>query len=170
MKAVKEGRRMNHTGLVDPVEGQPQGEAGITRRHLLKLAMAGSAAMLGAVPLPYVITPAKGAESIVKIGMWSGPRAELIKSTVIKRLEEEYRIKFFVDEGWTTEQLARLRASKNNPTHTVMFMDDVIIGLAREEGLIEKLPEDKSPIWPGSCLAISSMGDTGLGLMSAQSR
>jgi putative spermidine/putrescine transport system substrate-binding protein len=136
---------MNNWGIVGPMAGQHQVDGGIARRRLLKLAIAGSATVLGAAPLPYVVTPAKGAEKIIKIGMWSGPRAELIKSTLIKRLEEEYRVKFFVDEGWTTEQLARLRASKNNPAHTVLLLDDVAISIARQEGLIEKLPGDKIP-------------------------
>jgi hypothetical protein len=33
---------MNNSGIVRSVEGQPQVEAEITRRHLLKLAIAGS--------------------------------------------------------------------------------------------------------------------------------
>jgi putative spermidine/putrescine transport system substrate-binding protein len=118
---------------------------GMTRRRWLKLGVASGAMMMGSMIAPSVITPARGAERNIKIGMYSNPRTELIKATVIKRLEEEHRVKFLVDEGWTTEQLARLRASRNNPVHTVMWMDDIGVNIARKEGLIDRLPEDKIP-------------------------
>jgi putative spermidine/putrescine transport system substrate-binding protein len=117
----------------------------MTRRRFLRISAAGSAIMLGGVTFPSVVSPARGAEKTIKIGMYSGPRTEFVKATVIKRLEEKHRAKFLIDEGWTTEQLARLRASRSNPVHTVMWMDDIGVNVARKEGLIDKLPEDKIP-------------------------
>jgi putative spermidine/putrescine transport system substrate-binding protein len=119
--------------------------SGVTRRRFLRLGVAGSAIMIGGVTFPTIITPARGAEKTVKIGMYSNPLTELVKSTIIKRLEEQYRIKFLIDEGWTTDQLARLRATRQNPVHTMMWMDDIGVNIAKKEGLIDKLPEDKIP-------------------------
>jgi len=118
---------------------------GITRRRVLGLGVASSAMMLGSLACPYVITPARGATKTITIGMYSGPRTEIVKSTILKRLEEKHQVKILVDEGWTTTQLGRLRAAKNNPVHTMMWMDDIGVNIARKEGLIDRLPEDKIP-------------------------
>jgi putative spermidine/putrescine transport system substrate-binding protein len=118
---------------------------GVTRRAFLRTSVAGGAVLAGSFTFPSVITPARGAERSIKIGVWAGPDGELIKSTIVKRFEEKYRVKVLLDEGITTEQLARMRASKNNPTHTVMFMDDIGVTVAHREGLIDKLPDDKIP-------------------------
>ena len=118
---------------------------GTTRRRFLKSAVASGAIILGSVTFPSVMTLARGAERIIKVGMYSNPRTELIKTTLVKRLEAKHRVKFLVDEGLTTEQLARLRATRNNPVHTVMWMDDIGVNIAKKEGLIDPLPADKIP-------------------------
>ncbi len=117
----------------------------MTRRRFLQSMIFTAATVAGSLSFPQVITSAKGEEKSIKIGIWAGPDGELIKSTIVKRFEEKHRVKIFIDEGWTAQQLARLLASKNNPTHTVMFMDDIGVNLARQEGLVERLPEDKIP-------------------------
>jgi putative spermidine/putrescine transport system substrate-binding protein len=136
---------MTHGTGMSPHAGRRGVRGGITRRSFLRTGAASGAMMLGGVAFPSIVTPARGAERTIKIGMYSNPRTELVKATVIKRLEEKYRLKFLIDEGWTTDQLARLRASRQNPVHTVMWMDDIGVNIARKEGLIDKLPEDKIP-------------------------
>jgi putative spermidine/putrescine transport system substrate-binding protein len=136
---------MTNPRTVSLLERRPSTGGAMTRRRFLRIGIAGSAMVMGGVTFPAVVTPARGAEKTVKIGMYSGPRTELVKATVIKRLEEAHRAKFLIDEGWTTEQLARLRASRHNPVHTVMWMDDIGVNIARKEGLIDKLPEEKIP-------------------------
>src|SRR2546425_10422847 len=89
---------------------------------------------------PSIITPARGATRTITIGMYSGPRTEIVKTTIIKRLEEKHNVKILVDEGWTTTQLGRLRAGKNNPVHTMMWIDDIGVNIARKEGLIDRRP------------------------------
>jgi putative spermidine/putrescine transport system substrate-binding protein len=117
----------------------------VSRRAFLRTAIASGAALAGSLSFPSVITPARGAEKSIKIGIWAGPDGELLQSTIIKRFAEQHRVKVLIDEGITTEQLARMRASKNNPTHTVMFLDDIGVTVAKREGLIDKLSEDKIP-------------------------
>ncbi|SRR6266545_1511463 len=118
---------------------------GITRRRLLGMGATSSAIVLGSLTFPSIITPARGATRTITIGMYSGPRTEIVKTTIIKRLEEKHNVKILVDEGWTTTQLGRLRAGKNNPVHTMMWIDDIGVNIARKEGLIDRLPEDKIP-------------------------
>jgi putative spermidine/putrescine transport system substrate-binding protein len=136
---------MTHRTGMGSHAGRRGVQGGITRRSFLRIGAASSVVMRGGLAFPPVVTPAKGAERTVKIGMYSNPRTELVKATVIKRLEEKYRVKFLIDEGWTTEQLARLRASRQNPVHTIMWMDDIGVNIARKEGLIDRLPEEKIP-------------------------
>ena len=38
-----------------------------------------------------------------------------------------------------------MRATRNNPKYSVMFIDDIGVDLAKKEGLIEQLPADKIP-------------------------
>jgi putative spermidine/putrescine transport system substrate-binding protein len=45
----------------------------------------------------------------------------------------------------TLEQIALMRATRNNPKYSVMFIDDIGVDLAKKEGLIEELPADKIP-------------------------
>jgi putative spermidine/putrescine transport system substrate-binding protein len=141
---------MNHERT--PSSQHPQADnlartagAGMTRRQVLRAAVVGGMAAASYVPFPYVVTTAKAAPKTIKIGIWAGPDGQLIKSTVIEKFEKQYHAKVYVDEGITTEQLARLRASKNNPTHTVMFMDDIGVSLARQEELLAPLPEAQIP-------------------------
>jgi putative spermidine/putrescine transport system substrate-binding protein len=134
-----------HQSAISPGAERHDHRAGITRRRFLEIEFATVATMVGSMTAPSVVTLAKGAERTIKVGMWSNPRTELIKTTIIKRLETEHRVKFLIAEGLTTEQLARLRASRNNPVHTVMWMDDIGVNIAKKEGLLDPLPTDKLP-------------------------
>jgi putative spermidine/putrescine transport system substrate-binding protein len=43
------------------------------------------------------------------------------------------------------EQIALMRATRNNPKYSVMFIDDIGVELAKREGLIEQLPRAEIP-------------------------
>jgi hypothetical protein len=107
-------------GLTEPRRETPgprtQSGAEVTRRAFLRTAVASGAALAGSLTVPSVITRAWGAEKSIKIGIWAGPDGELIKSTIVKRFEEKYRVKVLIDEGITTEQLARMRAMIDEAT------------------------------------------------------
>jgi putative spermidine/putrescine transport system substrate-binding protein len=51
----------------------------------------------------------------------------------------------FATEGSTLNQIAALRATRDNPKFSVMFMDDIGIEISKREGLIDALPVDKIP-------------------------
>ena len=48
-------------------------------------------------------------------------------------------------QGSTLGQISLLRASKEAPKFTVMFVDDLGVEIAKREGLIDPLPKDKMP-------------------------
>jgi putative spermidine/putrescine transport system substrate-binding protein len=79
------------------------------------------------------------------VGIWAGAQGEYIKKNVIAQFEKDFGCKVFVDEDWTLAQIARLRAGKANPRHTVMFMDDLGIEICKREGLIDALPREQMP-------------------------
>jgi putative spermidine/putrescine transport system substrate-binding protein len=142
--AQKEGT-VHERSAINPGSDRSRERDGVTRRHVLKRGVTTGTVMLASLSAPAVITPARAAECIIKVGMYSNPRTELIKATLIKRFEARHRVKFLIDEGLTTEQLARLRATRHNPVHTVMWMDDIGVNIAKKEGLIDQLPADKIP-------------------------
>jgi len=73
-------------------------------------------------------------------------------------------------QGEVKRQIAKMRATKSNPSYSVMFVDDLAIPICKAEGLIAPLPKDKMPnlanLYPrflqgdgyGTALGISSGG------------
>jgi putative spermidine/putrescine transport system substrate-binding protein len=79
------------------------------------------------------------------VGTYTGPQGEFVRRQVIPKFQADYGCKVFQTEGVTLGQIALLRTQKANPTYSVMFMDDVGVPVAKEEGLIDALPRDKMP-------------------------
>ena len=100
---------MQERSAINPGSDKSRERDGVTRRHVLKKGVTTGTVMLASLSAPAVITPARAAERISKVGMYSTPRTELIKTTLIKHFEARHRVKFLIDEGLTTKQLARLR-------------------------------------------------------------
>jgi putative spermidine/putrescine transport system substrate-binding protein len=63
----------------------------------------------------------------------------------IPLVEAKHQCKVYTTLGVTLEQIAALRATRNNPRYSVMFVDDIGVPLAKGEGLIEKLPQEQIP-------------------------
>ena len=68
-----------------------------------------------------------------------------MRKQIIPKFEADYDCKVFTTEGVTLTQIAALRATRDNPKYSVMFMDDIGIELSKREGLIDPLPADKLP-------------------------
>jgi putative spermidine/putrescine transport system substrate-binding protein len=64
---------------------------------------------------------------------------------VIPPFEQQTGAKVLVEEGVTLSQVARMRATKDDPKYTVMFIDPLGIEMSKREGLIAPLPRDKMP-------------------------
>ena len=138
----------------------------VTRRGLIKGA-AGAAAL--AAPLGFVRNGwAQGKQ--IQVGIWGGTQGEFIRKSVLPAFEKELDCKVLAQQGSTLGQISLLRASKEAPKFTVMFVDDLGVEIAKREGLIDPLPKDKMPnlakVYPrfvyndgyGVALAISSAG------------
>ena len=81
----------------------------------------------------------------ITVGTYTGPQGEFIRRGVIPKFQTDLGCRVFQTEGVTLGQIAILRTQKANPTYSVMFMDDVGVPVAKEEGLIDPLPRDKMP-------------------------
>ncbi len=113
----------------------------ITRRTLL-----GGMATIGAVGAPLVIGRRAGAaEKSITVGIYTGPQGDYVRKQIIPPFEANHNCKVYTTFGVTLEQIATLRATRNNPRYSVMFVDDIGVPLAKGEGLIEKLPLDQIP-------------------------
>jgi putative spermidine/putrescine transport system substrate-binding protein len=94
---------------------------------------------------PYFFTKASAADRVLQVGVYNSAQGGLIKKEVIPAFEKEYNCKVLTTEGATLANIATLRATRANPTYSVMSMDDVGVPQAKEEGLIEQLPIDLIP-------------------------
>ena len=109
---------------------------GLARRRLL-----GAAAALPLVS----IRGARAATRSIQVGIYTAQQGEYVRKQIIPKFEADYDCKVFTTEGVTLMQIAALRATRDNPKYSVMFMDDIGIELSKREGLIDKLPADKIP-------------------------
>lgn len=106
----------------------------------------------------------------IQVGVWGGTQGEFIRKTVAPKFERDFGCKVLAEEGATLAQIARLRATKDAPRYTVMFVDDLGIEIAKREGLIDPLPTARMPnlarVYPrfiyeggyGVALAVSTGG------------
>src|SRR5882762_6493715 len=137
----------------------------LNRRTLIT----GAGAAAFAAPIGFVRNGwAQGKQ--IQIGIWGGNQGEFIRKNVLPAFEKEFDCKVLAQQGSTLGQISLLRASKDAPKFTVMFVDDLGIEIAKREGLIDPLPKDKMPnlekVYPrfiyndgyGVALAISSAG------------
>ncbi len=135
--------------------------------HRRRLLATGAAAL--AAPMFFVRNGWAQSKSI-QIGIWGGTQGEFIRKSVLPAFEKDFDCKVSAQQGSTLGQIALLRASKDAPKFTVMFVDDLGVEIAKREGLIDPLPKDKMPnlakVYPrfiyndgyGVALAISSAG------------
>jgi putative spermidine/putrescine transport system substrate-binding protein len=139
----------------------------ISRRTLLKTSAAGASL----IPAPTIFVRNAWAQSkSISIGIWGGTQGEFIRKSVLPAFENKFDCKVNAQQGSTLGQIALLRASKDAPKFTVMFVDDLGVEIAKREGLIDPLPRDKMPslasVYPrfiyndgyGVALAVSSAG------------
>src|SRR5580698_10925688 len=109
---------------------------GIARRRLF-----GAAAALPLVS----IHGARAATRSIQVGIYTAQQGEYVRKQIIPQFETDNDCKVFTTEGVTLTQIAALRATRDNPKYSVMFMDDIGVELSKREGLIDPLPADKLP-------------------------
>jgi putative spermidine/putrescine transport system substrate-binding protein len=92
-----------------------------------------------ALPL-FSINGARGATRSIQVGTYTAQQGEYVRKQIIPPFEADYKCQVFTTEGVTLSQIAALRATRDNPKYSVMFMDDIGIELSKREGLIDPLP------------------------------
>src|ERR1700685_2094349 len=111
----------------------------LRRRTLI----AGAAAALTA---PLIVgRRASADERSITVGIYTGQQGDVVRKQIIPPFEAKHGCKVYTTQGVTLEQIALLRSSRNNPKYSVMFVDDIGVALAKNEGLIEKLPVEQMP-------------------------
>lgn len=138
---------------------------GINRRTFGKLLL-GTAAVTA--PMSFVRN-AWSAGKEIQIGIWGGAQGEFVKKQIIPAFEKDFDCKVTPEEGFTLANIGKMRATKDNPKFSVMFVDDVAIPICKDEGLIAELPKADMPalehLYPrfgfdgwGTAVAISVAG------------
>ena len=97
--------------------------------------------LLGAMGAPAIVR-AQTRELVV--GGPSG-QAEATKRAVIPPFEAKYNCKVIFSGAQSVPNLQKMRASRSNPVFSVVMMDDPILYLAEDDGLLEKLSPSKVP-------------------------
>lgn len=106
--------------------------ASLTRRRILKgAAIAGST-----LAFPNII---RASPKELKIGGPGGQEAAT-KQYLIPMFEEKYSCKVSYSGSQSLPNLQKLQANRENPVFDVVMMDDPILLIAQEDGLLEKLP------------------------------
>ena len=98
-----------------------------------------------ALAVPFIIGRSPAAERSITVGIYTGPQGDYVRQKIIPPFEAKHNCKVYTTLGVTLEQIAALRATRNNPRYSVMFVDDVGVALGKSEGLMEKLPQDQIP-------------------------
>ena len=115
----------------------------MTKQHKLSRRTFGKLALGAGVTAPMAFTPnawAQGKE--ITVGIWGGAQGEFIKREVIPGFESDFDCTVLAEEGFTLANVAKLRATASNPKYSVMFVDDVVVALLKQEGLTDELPND----------------------------
>lgn len=116
------------------------GPSNISRRTFGKLVLgAGAVAPLGFTRNAW----AQG--KTITVGIWGGSQGEFIKKEVIPAFQSEFGCTVLAEEGATLANVAKLRATASAPKYSVMFVDDVVVALCKQEGLTEELPAADMP-------------------------
>jgi putative spermidine/putrescine transport system substrate-binding protein len=112
-------------------------------KRLDRRTILGGAAALAA---PFVLgRRVRAAERSITVGTYTAQQGEHVRKVIIPPFEAEHQCKVYTTQGVTLEQIALMRATRNNPKYSVMFVDDTGVDLAKKEGLIEQLPAAEVP-------------------------
>src|ERR1700732_1713129 len=99
-----------------------------------------------ALAAPLIIGRRAGAAvRSITVGIYTGQQGDIVRKQIIPPFEAKHQCKVYTTQGVTLEQIALMRATRNNPKYSVMFIDDIGVELAKREGLIEQLPRAEIP-------------------------
>jgi putative spermidine/putrescine transport system substrate-binding protein len=105
----------------------------MTRRDVLKASAAGVAVAVTGFP-----AIAKGASKEMVIGC-AGGHTGWMNEVIVPLFEKKYDCTLILEGTKSTVNLEKMRSNKDAPYLSVVMMDDPVLILAADEGLIEKL-------------------------------
>lgn len=118
----------------------------MTKPNTLSRRTFGKLALGAGIAAPFGFTRNAWAQGkTITIGIWGGSQGEFIKREVIPVFEADFGCTVLAEEGATLANVAKLRATASDPKYSVMFVDDVVVGLCKQEGLTEELPASDMP-------------------------
>ncbi len=109
----------------------------LSRRTVLKTGVAASAALVAPNLLGRKAW-AQGKE--IYVGIWAGAQGEYIAKHIVPQFEKDYQCKVYLEEGNTLGQVAKVRAQRQNPQFTVMFVDDFAVDMLKQNDLLAPIP------------------------------
>lgn len=101
--------------------------------------------LLGTVLATPFVKPLAAQQREISVGIWGGAQGDYVKRQIIPAFERDFGCKVLPEEGFTLANVSKMRATKDNPRFSVMFIDDLAIPIAKAEGLIAELPRDRMP-------------------------
>lgn len=102
-------------------------------------------ALLGTALAAPFVKPASAQAREISVGIWGGAQGDYVKRQIIPAFERDFSCRVLAEEGFTLANVAKMRATRDNPKFSVMFIDDLAIPIAKAEGLISELPRDRMP-------------------------
>jgi putative spermidine/putrescine transport system substrate-binding protein len=110
---------------------------GIDRRSLLKTGVA----LTAAVAAPYI---AKAQSRELVIG-GPAPFGALLKEHFFARFEKTHQARILFEGAVSLTHLEKMRANKNRPAYSIVMMDDPVMVVAEDEGLLGRITSANVP-------------------------
>jgi putative spermidine/putrescine transport system substrate-binding protein len=84
---------------------------------------------------PTILTPRAWADGTsIQVEIYPALQGESVRKQIMPQFQTDYNCRVFTTEGVTLTQIAALRATRNNPKYSAMFMNDIGIDLAKNNG------------------------------------
>jgi putative spermidine/putrescine transport system substrate-binding protein len=134
-------------------------QAGLGLAAVTSLAPLAACAPVAAPEKPAASGPASGAPAagdkpsapaVVKgqtltLALWAGPFVQGLREHLIPEFEKDHGVRVVIEEGISADAIAKVRAARGNPQHTVIGVDDQFIPELKAEGLIVQLTPQEVP-------------------------
>jgi|SRR5271155_1540094 len=85
------------------------------------------------------------ASGLITVGIYTGQQGDIVRKQIIPPFEAKHQRKVYTTQGVTLEQIALMRATRNNPKYSVMFIDDIGVELAKREGADRAIAAGRDP-------------------------
>lgn len=93
----------------------------------------------------FIAPTALSASNELTVALYGGSFMDMTKTCYISAFEKKHNVTVYTVIGNSTDNLAKLRAQRNNPMIDVAYMDWSVALQAKNEGLIDKLNPEEIP-------------------------